>query len=47
MMTRVPGTANGVRLKSKFPKRQAWADNLGCLREDRRRLREMSHWARR
>jgi len=35
----VPGGARGVRLKSKLPNREAWADRDGWMREDRSRLR--------
>ena len=46
-MTLVPGTASGVLLKLKFPKRQAWVDSLGWRLEERRWFRVMSHWGRR
>ena len=37
--TLVPGGARGVSLKSKFPLMAAWAERIGFVREDKRRLR--------
>ena len=34
-------------MKSKLPKRQAWAESLGWRLEERRWFRVMSHWGRR
>lgn len=42
--TFVPGGAMGVLLKSKLPKRYAWAESLGLMRELRNRLRVRTAW---
>jgi hypothetical protein len=43
-MTRVPGGARGVRLKSKCPFNWAYADMRGFIRDFRRRLIVMVAW---
>ena len=47
MMTRVPGGARGVRVKSKVPSSWAYAESLGLRRQARRRLRVSSARGRR
>ena len=42
--TRVPGGANGVRLKSKAPNSCAWAESCGLMRDVRSRFRVMVDW---
>ena len=42
--TLVPGGARGVALKSKFLLMAAWAERLGFVREDQRRLRVIAAW---
>ena len=42
-IARVPGVANGVLLKSKWPNKHVWADRCGWRRDEQRRLRGMLH----
>ena len=40
----VPGGASGLSLKSKFMLMAVWAESLGFVREERRRLRVIRAW---
>ena len=42
--TLVPGGERGVALKSKLPFMAAWAEIIGFVREERRRLRVRTSW---
>ena len=42
--TLVPGVARGVSLKSKFLLMAVWAERLGFVQEDWRRLRVIMAW---
>lgn len=44
--TRMPGGANGVRLKSNVPFNWAWAESFGLRRDPRTKFNVSSAWGR-